>query len=1369
MKSSSAKPKVVPASFSETDSTDGLPKVFPLVAIGASAGGLNAYKELFHALPSAAGMAFILLRHFDPNQHSHLVEILSEETDLPVHEIDQDARIEPGHVYVTPPGMLSTVSAGRFILTPQPTGPRKHLPIDHLMRSLAEELKEHAIGIILSGTGADGTMGLTSIRAEGGITFAQAPDTAEYPAMPSSAIASGCVDFVLPPREIAKELLRIQGHAYQEYEDAVVNAVSEEDTLPGSAHQSDELATIIEQLQQVTSINFSEYKPSTIWRRALRRAAILRQNSISEYANYLTEHPEECVTLYDDVLIPVTSFFRDPSVFDALKTEVFPAILKDVPRNGSIRIWVSGCSTGEETYSLAMALCEFLGERAARYQVQIFGTDLNEKGIQKARAGLYRQNIAEQISPDRLRRFFLKVEDGYRVDKSVRDMCVFARHNLAADPPFSQMNMVTCRNLLIYLQPILQKKIIPWLHYALQPTGFLVLGGSESAAGFPELFSVFDKKNKIYIKKAAASKLSFDFIQTYHPAGTNQKISGGDQAVAKGESDALMEADRVVLENHAPVGAVINSAMEVIQFRGRPAPYLEPRPGKPTLNVLKLARNGLSIELRTLIGKSKKRWETARKDGVPFDDGGHKRVLNISVSPLGERSSSEPPYFLILFEDVTPSWTSDKSSLRSPKRKAALESLEVKRLRRELDDAQSTLQSAIESEDSLKEAFQSANEEILSANEELQSTNEELETSKEELQSANEELNTLNAELREKNNDLQELSSDISNLLHSTRIPVVMLDRELRIRRVTPMADKLLKVVASDIGRQITDIRLNIEVPNLDAIVANVLESLLPTEREVRDRDGRWHSLAILPYRTQDDKIDGVVLALYDVDTIKRANEQLRKSTEFFRAVMDTVIQPLLVLDANLRVVAGNQRFFSCFEVGSEETLNHFFYRLGGGAWNISELRSQLESVLTAGRVIRDFTVEHDFENIGHRSMLLNAHLLPSTPDTPPNILIALEDITERKRAEQDMARLAAIVEASDDAIIRKNLDGVIETWNRGAERIFGYTAEEAIGQPITLLIPRNRIDEEPEILERIRQGEHVDHYESIRRRKDGSLLQVSLSISPIFDKDGRVIAASKIARDITGRKLSELALMKAEKLAAAGRLAATMAHEINNPLQAVVNLIDLLAKSPHLDSNERSYTKIAADELGRITHLTRQSLSFYRESTLPSQVNLEETIEGLLDLYTKRINAKAISITKKYASEGLSIHSYSGEIRQVLTTLLMNAIEAVSDNGKITICLRKSFAWSTRPRPGVRIVIVDNGCGIPKENASRIFDPFFTTKGEQGVGLGLWVADGIISRLGGSVRMRSRTDGRQRGTFFAIFLPTQIPKASPEPRKLLV
>jgi two-component system, chemotaxis family, CheB/CheR fusion protein len=818
-----------------------------------------------------------------------------------------------------------------------------------------------------------------------------------------------------------------------------------------------------------------------------------------------------------------------------------------------------------------------------------------------------------------------------------------------------------------------------------------------------------------------------------------------------------MAADRLVLENYAPVGVVINAAMEVIQFRGRPAPYLEPTSGKPTLNVLKLARNGLSVELRTLIGKTRKQWRIARKDGVPFDDSGRQRVLNISVSPLGEKGSQDKAFLLILFEDATPRWISQKGSPSDSKEKEAFENLELKRVQRELADAQNSLRAVIESEDSLKEEFQSANEEILSANEELQSTNEELETSKEELQSANEELNTLNAELRQKNDELQDLSSDISNLLHSTRIPAVMLDRGLRIRRATPMADRLLKVVPSDIGRQIADIRLNIDVPDLEGMIASVLATLLPLEREVRDLGGRWHNLSILPYRTQDDRIDGVVLALQDIDAIRSANEQLKRSAEFFRAVMDTVIEPLLVVDADLRVIAANQPFLSAFKVSPEETLNHSFYQLGNGAWNIAELRSRLEGTLNDGQMVRGFILERNFEHIGLRTMLVNAHMLASSSSVGPAILVAVEDITDRKRAEREMARLAAIVESSDDAIIGKNLEGIIETWNRGAERIFGYSPEEAIGQPITMLIPSDRIGEEPAILERIRRGEHVDHFESIRRCKDGSLLHVSLRISPIIDRQGRIVGASKIVRDITSRKQSEAALIRSEKLAAAGRLAAILAHEINNPLQAVVNLITLLGQSRNLNEQEQSYIKLSSEELARLTHLTRQSLSFYRESAAPGPVNLEEAVEDLLGLYGHRIATKSIAVSKEYLSDETVIHSYRGEVRQVLTTLLLNAIEAIPDTGKISIRIRRSSHWNNTAKHGIRIVIADSGVGVPRENSGHIFEPFFTTKGEQGTGLGLWVANGIVSRLGGFIRMRSRQESPRRGTCFSIFLPAAV------------
>ena len=1496
MKSSSPKPasssKRTSAGKSVTPPNDPI----PVVAIGASAGGLEAYKEFFHALPVDTGMAFVLVQHLDPSHHSLLAEILSKATRLPVDEVRSGIRIKPNHVYVIPPDAFMAITAGAFTLTPRNKESGQHLSVNFFMRSLAEERKSGAIGVILSGTGADGTLGLESIRAEGGITFAQDPATAKYDGMPRSAIDSGCVDFVLPPKEIAWELQRIQGHPYmrQEERGAEEQGKELEDSV-ASPHQEEAFVAILDQLRKASGIDFRQYKPNTIHRRALRRTVILKLDTLREYARYLKEHPEEGPKLYDDVLIPVTSFFRDFEAFEALKAQVYPVIVKDKGNKGTIRMWAPGCSTGEETYSLAMTLLEYLGDKAASFRVQIFGTDLNEKGIQRARTGMYRESIAEEISPERMQRFFVKVEGGYRVNKAVRDMCVFAQQNLANDPPFSQMNLVACRNLLISIQPALQKKIIPILHYALKPSGFLMLGGSESVAAFPDLFSTVDKKRKIYAKKAVTSRLHYDVVQSYHPTASSLSIPGKvlkSQDPVKDEFDVQAEADRLVLKNHAPVGVIVNSAMEVVQFRGRTTPYLEPGPGKPSLNVLKLARNGLAVELRTLIDAARKKGSTVRKDGAAFDGNGHKRILNLSVSPLGEKRSGEKPAFLILFDDITPQRIPAEGVSRSRTKGSARDKLESKRLKQELANAQAALRSAIDSEDSLKEEFQSANEEILSANEELQSTNEELETSKEELQSANEELNTLNAELRYKNSDLHELNNDISNLLNSTMIPVVMLDGGSRIRRVTPMADKLLKVVPSDIGRPIADLRFNIEVPDLESMIARGLESLQPLEREVRDLEGRWHSLKILPYRTQDDKIDGVVMALHDIDAIKAANEQLKKSADFFRGVMNTVIEPLVVLDVELRVIMANEAFLSTFRVSLEGTVNKFFYSLGNGQWNISKLRTLLEEVLPKHQTVRSFMVEQDFESIGPRTMLLNAHSLPSTPDAGPMILLAIEDITERKqaeaalreseerfrtlfdlgpvavyycdasgviqnfnhraaelwgrapapgdtderfcgsfkmfrpdgsfmphkqcpmaevvsgklgevhdqevlierpdgsrvtvivnirplknqygeitggvncfydiserkRAEQAMARLAAIVECSDDAIVGKDLNGIITSWNRGAERLFGYTQQEAIGQPVTLLIPSERVNEEPAILDRIRRGEHIDHYESVGRRKDGSLLDVSLTISPIIDAHGQVVGASKIARDISERKLTEAALVKSEKLAAAGRLAATLAHEINNPLQAVTNLVSLLRKSPGLNTDEQAYAATAEEELGRVVHLTQQSLSFYRESVYPVAVNLATVLDSVVNLYTNRLVTKKIALTKEYLSNGTTINSYPGEIRQVFSTLLLNAMEAVSAGGAIAIRVRGPFHWNDSSSDGVRITIADSGIGIPPENTSRIFEPFFTTKGVHGTGLGLWVANGIISRLGGTIQVRSSVRPGKSGTCFSIFLPRQLP-----------
>ncbi|MGH9589040.1 MAG: chemotaxis protein CheB, partial [Terracidiphilus sp.] len=662
-----------------------------MVAIGASAGGLEAYKEFVHALPSDTGMAFVLVQHLDPSHESMLTEIIARNTAMPVEEVKAGAKIRPDCVYVIPPNAFMSISDGSFALTERSKGAGGHLAVNFFMRSLAESHGMSAIGIVFSGTGADGMLGLENIKAEGGITFAQEPSTARYDGMPRTAIDSGCVDFVLPPKDIAKELVRIRRHPYLSSRDetAAGHAKDVEESAAPPTHPEEDLTAVLDQLHKSSGVDFSQYKPNTIRRRALRRMVILKLDSVNQYAKYLKGHSEEGDKLFDDVLIPVTSFFRDFEAFEALKTKVYPAIVKGKGNKSAIRMWAPGCSTGEETYSLAMTLLEFLGDRASSFQVQIFGTDLNEKSIEKARTGIYRESIAEEISAERLARFFLKVGGKYRVNKAVRDMCIFARQNLASDPPFSQMDLVACRNLLIYIQPVLQKKIVPILHYALKPSGFLVLGGSESLSAFPDLFSAVDKKHKIFGKKPSVSRLPYDIGFSYLPSGTNLQLPGRAEKTRSSrepELDVQAEADRAILKDHSPAGVVVNRAMEVVHFRGRTAPYLEQTAGKPNLNVLKLARNGLAVELRTLISAAIKKDAPIRREGVSFNGGnGRARLLNLSVTPLGDRDSNGRNFFLVLFEESSPS---GNSAIKGDSRRIAKETRENKpeltRLRQEL-------------------------------------------------------------------------------------------------------------------------------------------------------------------------------------------------------------------------------------------------------------------------------------------------------------------------------------------------------------------------------------------------------------------------------------------------------------------------------------------------------------------------------------------------------------------------------------------------------------------------------------------------------------------------------------------------------------
>ncbi len=978
----------------ETDGTDedvdSSPEpAFSIVGVGASAGGLEAFTQLLKGLPSDTGMAFVLVQHLAPSHPSALAEILSRATTMPVTEVQGEPLVEPNRVYVIPPDRSMIIVAGALQLLPR-EGRGAHHPIDHFFRSLANELQHRAIGVVLSGTANDGTLGLEAIKAAGGITFAQ-DATAQHEGMPHSAIASGSVDFVLPPSEIAKEIVRIGQHPY---------TVPDGGTDPPKDKPS--LAQVIQILHQATGVDFTHYKFNTLYRRVTRRMVFRKMTSLREYVPYLRSTAGEVDALYQDILINVTSFFRDPESFEALKTQVFPALIKDRSPNDPVRFWTLGCSTGQEAYSLVMAFTEAASALGSTVPIQLFATDLNAAGIEKARAGVYSKDIAQDVSPERLRRFFTEVDGSYRISKAIRDSCVFSRHNVLADPPFSRIDVISCRNLLIYLEPVLQRRIMKLLHYALKPSGCLWLGGSETIGNHRNLFQVQEAKHKIYVKKPGSTP-GYGHFQL--PPGGAPRVPFAPVGARPNESAELQrEADRILSGKFAPPGVLVSADLEILQFRGETGPYLAPAPGKASLNLLKMLREGLMVGVRSAVLRAGREGVPVREEGLTVRSNEAYDDVAVEVIPLKGQGAKEGA-FLVLFESSGDSKPRQSTNgQRSDRREAAEREMtenDNTRVAQELAATREFLQSVIEQQEAANEELQSANEEVQSANEELQSTNEELETSKEEIQSSNEELATVNDELNNRNAEMNRVNNDLVNLLGSVQMAIVMLGPDLRIRRFTEAAEKSFNLISSDVGRPLADIKSNLDLDpdELDESLKNVLETLSIREFEVRDKRGAWYSLRVRPYRTLDNRIDGVVVLLVDVDVMKRA--------------------------------------------------------------------------------------------------------------------------------ELATAQLAAIVNSSEDAIFSQDTEGLILTWNKGAENLFGYTAAEMIGGTAERLIPAGLKDELSQALGRMYRGEVLQSYETVRLRKDGTPRDVSLSLSPILDAQGGIKGAARVLRDITERKRADQALIE--------------------------------------------------------------------------------------------------------------------------------------------------------------------------------------------------------------------------------------------------
>jgi two-component system CheB/CheR fusion protein len=1007
---------------------------FPVVAIGASAGGLDAFLELLKNIPNESGMAFVFIQHLDPEHKSLLTQALKSKTKMRVSEIKDATQLQKNQVYVIPPGHDLFLQHNHFKLRPRlRVLGKQHMPIDDFFRSLAISKAEKAIGVILSGSATDGTEGLRAIKEAGGFTFAQDPKTAKYSGMPDSAIKSKVVDICLDIPGIVSEILRLGSNATVEATNKNYSSNSDENNFN----------RILLTVKDALGIDFSEYKAATTKRRLARRMAILKIVSYAEYLNFLEANKDESKIFYEDVLIHVTSFFRDPEAFSSIKENVYPEIFKNKQDSASVRVWAAGCSSGEEVYSLVISLLEYLGDQAEKFNIQVFGTDVSEIMVDRARLGFFNDSAIRELSAERKKRFFVKVDGGYRVAKKVRDLCIFVKHDLSKDPPFSRIDLISCRNVLIYFDQSLQKKILSTFHYCLNQPGFLLLGRAEGVTNQPLLFSVANKENKIFSRVIAPNHVRMPSLSSLNSLPKSITLRPSVQSTAQEEQ--TKKVDRILLSEFSPSGVLVNERMDILQFRGNTADYLEQGSGPPETNLLKLIKQGLFVELQIAFTKAKRDGITVRRRDLRIGAGKKIRKCNLVIYPIESVSTHKDRLYLILFEngEEISLYKATAKRKKLTKKEEKMELQRSKTLEYELSATKKFLQSINEEHQKANEALMVANEEFVSSNEELQSMNEELETAKEELQSSNEELTTLNDEMQSRSLEVSQVNSDLVNLLNSVEIPIVILDVKHRIRRFTINAKSIMNLLPSDVGRPINDIRTNVTINDLDNQISDVIERNIVKEFEVQDRDGKWYRLQIRPYKTIEKKIDGVVLSLVDINVLRRAVGKAEWARDYSKGIVEGIQFPLLVFDNNSIVISANKAFYDLFSLSKERTENRSLSEIGMNRWYLDALGATLGDILAKKVQFQNIEVERDFLNFGKKTLSLSVRSIHSDLDIPNMILLSMEDITDRKVDERERSEFLKQTQVAK---------AEAEEANR-AKDLFLATLSHELRTPLTSLI----------------------------------------------------------------------------------------------------------------------------------------------------------------------------------------------------------------------------------------------------------------------------------------------------------------------------
>ena len=1355
---------------------DEQPPRLPLivVGVGASAGGLEAFTEFLLATPPNTGMAFVLIVHLPPDRNSLMAEVLAKRTRMPVRQIEDGMAVEPDHVYVIRPGHTLTIGNGRLHLT-VPLETRGHTrPVDDFFRSLAAEQRERAVAVVLSGMGSNGTAGAQAIKAVGGICLAQDPESALYPSMPRHLLDQGNADYVLPPGDMPAALLQFAGHPY---------ARAPDDPSVRIAREQQEFADILAILRTRTRQDFSGYKRATLFRRVQRRMGLNQVTQLIDYVRLLRGNPAEVQSLADDLLIHVTGFFRDPPAWETLRQRIIDPLVAERTADQSIRCWVTACSSGEEAYTLAILIAEAMEQANKRIEVKVFATDMADRSLVNARAGTFALGIESEVTPERLERFFDKDDAVYRVKKHVRDMVVFAAQNALHDPPFSRLDICTCRNLLIYLEPELQRRLLAMIHFGLREGGALLLGTSETVGGVEDdQFEPIDKKWRIYRRVGRHGHFDFPLPRPLNPARSAAAAAAAGLVdrvgapLARGVPQRMTVAqltERTLLHRYAPAAVVVDREGRVVYYHGPTGSFLAQPAGEPTRDLLALCREGLRAAVRAALTAATAGAGVghARDGMIETADHGPRRVW-VSVAPLDVRPGHPSDgHLLVTFEERE----EPAVAALPPGFSGAAD--EVLRLGDELAHARDELHGTIEELQSSNEELKAANEEVTSINEELQSSNEELETSKEELQSLNEELTTVNAQLQAKNDELQATGNDLSSLLASTDIAVIFLDPRLRIRRFTPAVRDLLGLISSDVGRPLSDLHRKFEDPKLLDDARAVLERLVPLEAEVRAPASarvpeRWYQRRVTPYRTSDDRIDGIVITFVDVTDRKRVELELAEAREYAESIVQTLHEPLLVLNSDLTVRSANPAFFRDFRVMPASTIGRKIYDLGNGQWNIPSLREALERVLPADHAFKDYEVSHTFDDIGRRVMLLNGRRL----DHVDLILLGIRDVTEERAArasedslrerEQGEEQFRQVVEGvSDFAMIELGTDNRITSWNAGAKRITGYTRAEAVGQPVAMIFtPEDRAAGAPEreLAEASRAGRAQD--ERWHLRKDGSRFWASgvLTMLP-GPAGGPPRGFVKIMRDETARKLAEETLSDAKQAAEeASRVKddflAMLSHELRTPLGAMLLWAKLLRSGSVTDAQRTEgheaivrsaeAQKQLIEDLLDMSRMTAGRLRLERR-----EVELASVVRSAADSIRPAIEAKRLRLDLSFDPNVGVVRVDPDRMQQVMWNLISNAVKFTPEGGRVSVSVRRLDAR-------VEIRVADTGAGIGAEFLPHVFERFrqaeaYATRRSGGLGLGLSITRQLVELHGGTITAES--PGENQGATFTVRLP--LPK----------